>query len=431
MSTTPKSLALIVAALLVFPYAAVPLPVFSASSQGFTVTVTDGRQTIHAGGTLIYAITVGLQGNDQKTLDVTFDVPDYATIISPSNGGELRSGKVIWSNLTMSPNTSMTLNVQVTLLPNVKDGTVLTASAIADGVRSTDSTTIGTQSIPQKSFSASITDGRKTISPTQDVTYTATVKNTTGKDEVADVHMSLSHFVTIEDIDPDAYVNNDSITWYNVEFPAGTSKTFVVEGRVDRFAAEYYLMTTKLQVGGTTVSDRTSVQTNIDDLIGNNQEDSSVRFSVTPDASEILPGGRIRYTVSVRNADTQSIDGLKATIKFDPSVSMLVNAGKAEKVNASTIRWNVPKLSAGETWRTTFELALVDGLPLGTLIPLVSTLQGSSIKEITLKNRVSVTSVALIGDMPATGFPMDTFATFALLPFALLATAVQRKVRLV
>lgn len=434
-----RSITLFISGLLLVPYAVLPLQMHSASPDGFTISVTDGRSTIHAGGTLIYAVTVSLQGNDQETVDVALELPDYTTIVSPSNGGELRSGKVVWDNLTMSPGSTMVLNVQVTLLPTVDDGTVLTAIATADGLSSIDKTTVGTVAIPQNIVHLSISDGLRTVTPTQDVTYTATVKNISSKEQTLDVHFSLGKFLTLRDTDPEAYVNNGSITWYGVEIEAGQSVTFTVDATVERFAAERYLITSRLQAGGETKSDLTSVLTNPDDLRDNDEDDDddnddddthgSVRFSVTPDAAEVLPGGRIRYTVSVRNTGSDTVDHLTATVKFDPSVAILLNSGTAEKINASTLEWGVPALSAGETWRTTFDLALVSGLPIGTAVPVISTLKGQSIDSITLQSRVAITSVALIGALPATGYPLDTLATFLLLPISAFAAGFQRRLR--
>lgn len=432
--STSKSFILSIISLLVLPYAVVPLQALSASTQGFTISVTDGRNTINAGGTLIYAVNVSLHGNDTETATVQFTLPDYTTIVSPSNGGQLRGGKVVWDNLTMSPNSNITLNVQVTLVPQVPNGTTLRATGTVDGISSTDATVVGTNTIPSKAFKLSITDKLKTVSPTQETTYTATVKNVSSEDVTTDVHVSLGQFVDIVGIDNDAYVNNSSITWFNEKFDAGESKTYVIDAKIERFAAEYFLITTKLQAGGVTATDLTSVQTNIDDLLGDNDNDdesaAKIRFSVTPDSLEVLPGGRIRYNVSVRNAGSETVDDLVATVKIDPSVSILVNAGTAENINASTIKWKVPELSAGETWRTSFELALVDGLPVGTAIPVVSTLSGPSMDSITLQSRVSVTSVALIGTLPPTGAPMDTLATFMLMPMAMLAAGFQRRLKL-
>lgn len=436
MSTTSRSIALFIASMLVLPYAAVPLQVYSAPTQGFTIAVTDGRSVINAGGTVIYAVTVSLYGPNSETSTVEFGVPDYATIVSPSNGGQLRGDKVVWTNLTMSPNSSITMTVQVTLVPGVPDGTVLTATAAVDGIQSTDKTTVGTSVIPYTAFKLSITDGLKTVTPTQDVTYTATVKNVSADKVTTDVLVSLGNFVVVSDVDPDASVSGGSVTWRGVTLEPGASETYSIDGKIDRGAAEFFLITTKLQAGGAMVSDTTSVQTNASDLMAKRDDDeeevennAKIRFSVTPDAQEVLPGGRIRYTVSVRNADTEKVDGLTATVKFDPSIALLLGLGTAEKVNASTLKWNVPALSAGETWRTSFELALAEGLPMGTSIPVISTLQGSSIDSITLQSRVSVTSVALIGNLPATGYPLDTLATFMLLPFALLSAGIQRKLR--
>lgn len=431
--STSKSFILSIISLLVLPYAVAPLQAIGASTQGFTISVTDGRNTINAGGTLIYAVNVSLHGDDTETATVQFTLPDYTTIVSPSNGGELSGGKVVWDNLTMSPNSSITLNVQVTLVPQVPNGTTLRATGTVDGISSTDTTVVGTNTIPNKAFKLSITDKLKTVSPTQDTTYTATVKNVSSEDVTTDVHISLGQFVDIVGIDNDAYINGSSITWFNEKFDAGESKTYVIDGTIERQAAEYFLITTKLQAGGVTATDLTSVQTNIDDLLGDNDDDDSeakIRFSVTPDSLEVLPGGRIRYNVSVRNAGNESVKDLVATVKIDPSVSILVNGGTAEKVNASTLKWNVPTLSAGETWRTSFELALIDGLPVGTAIPVVSTLSGPSMDSITLQSRVSVTSVALIGTLPPTGAPMDTLATFMLMPMAMLAAGFQRRLKL-
>lgn len=432
MSTT-KYLALFAAVFLVLPYATIPLQAYGATSHsGFTVSVTDGKKNVNAGGSLIYAVSVYNNGNDQDTTNVQLDLPDYTTLVSPSDGGELRNGKVYWSNITMSPNSSMTMTVQVTLVPQIPSGTVLTAVASAGSSSSKDTTIVGAGAIPKTAFKLSVTDGLSTVSPTQNVTYTATVKNVSSSEETADIHLSVGQFVVVTDVDADAYVDGNSLTWYNVTLAPGSSVTYKVSGKIDRWAAEYYLITTKLQVAGMTSTDVTSVQTNAKDLMGNDvQSNSKIRFSVTPDQQEVLPGGSIRYTVYVRNGSSQAIDGLTATVKFDPSISILTSAGTATKINASTLQWNVPKLNAGETWTTSFELALVDGLPAGTAIPVISTLKGSSIDSITLQSRVSVTSVALIGSMPTTGAGMDTIAALLLIPMAMLAAGFQRRLSLI
>jgi hypothetical protein len=359
-----------------------------------------------------------------KTVNVALDMPQYTTTVSPDQGGVYAGGVVRWDNVLLSGSQKVTYTVQMNIDPSVPQGTVLRAVASAGGVSSTDTTTVGSVSANQKLFEVSLSDGKSTVRPDDLLTYTVTVKNLTGDDRTADLRLGLGTFIVFQESDPASSQNGSTTTWSSVSFSGNATKTFTVKARVLRSAPDYYLLTAQAFAGDASASDTTSVLANNGSSSRKSSSSSSrsvrsarsfsdsqnmgVSFSVVPDTAEVVPGGRVRFSLNVRNTGSSTIDDATVQVRYDSSVATLLNNGGGTVVlDASTVRWILPPLASGKTWTTSIILGVNERVPAGSIISLVSTIEGNDIRTITLDSRTQVAGVAVIGELPSTGFPLD------------------------
>lgn len=133
----------------------------------------------------------------------------------------------------------------------------------------------------------------------------------------------------------------------------------------------------------------------------------------------MVAGGRIRYTVSVKNVSDQNIDEAVVTVRVDPSTAVILDEGNGVRTGASIV-FAIKDLNEGETWKSSFVLAAGD-LPNGSTVSVVSTIEGDGIRNQTIDSRTSVGSVAVIAELPTTG--ADTVMLVALLLFVCAAVS--------
>ncbi len=418
---------------LIAPLASAQSASSSSSNGAVTVSVTDGKTTIKAGDSLIYAITVKAVGAQSQTVDIDFTLPSYVNTVSPDQGGVRLGNVVTWKNINVYPGQSITYTVQVSLLPSIPQGTVLTASALVAGVKATDTTSIGTAGVEQSLYKVTLTDGKSTVKPGESITYKATVTNLTPDTRTTDVRLSLGTFLVLDDADPSASVNGSVLTWTNVDFGPSATKTFTVAADILRAAPDYYLLSSQLRAGDASATDTTSVLANSATSSKKSSSSSSkksssssaksgttanaaVRFSVTPDTTEVIAGGRIRYTVSVKNTSSETIDEATVTVRVDPSTAVIIDEGNGVR-SGSSIVFALKDVDENETWKGSFVLAAGD-LPNGSTVSVVSTIEGDGIRNQTIDSRTAVGSVAVIAELPTTGSDAVTLVALLLVVLA-------------
>lgn len=97
------------------------------------------------------------------------------------------------------------------------------------------------------------------------------------------------------------------------------------------------------------------------------------RLMQTASMSEVLPGGRVRITLSVRNVTRETLNTVMLTDRFSPEMieisSPLLDGGI---LNGNQIEWNIPKIYAGKTWTTSFDVIAKDHLVPGDRIVLLA-----------------------------------------------------------
>lgn len=392
----------------------------ASSAPDIQIFVTDGKNTVKQGGSLIYVLELRSPTSNQE-LDVTLELPLQADTISPDNGGRVIGKMAKWDRVMLTQNQTKRLTVQANLVTSITEGTVLRAIARAGNNAFEDETTVlNSVSNPDSVFEVFLTDERATAQPGQKLRYTAVVRNVSSTVRTADVTLNMPVSLEIDEIDPDVSSDSSAIVWNAIRFEPGQVKTFAVTATVRRNVTEFVSLLTTIEVGGvraqdTTVVQKTSQSNSSASSARNRSSSSSSRrtasrnllFVKSANASEVMPGGTIRYTLRVQNVLLTVIDDAVITDRFDPAMMTAVDLGGGRETTPGQLRWIVPRLQPGMTWQTTYVLAVHENVPAGTDIGNVATIAGTDVATATLNEKVNVVRTGIVDSLPKTGVSYD------------------------
>src|SRR3989338_8541093 len=111
-----------------------------ATGQGVFLRVTDGRDTVRPGGSLVYRMTLTSDREAQQEVDVRFHMPHQTNFLSASNGGRVVDSYVLWDKVTVQRGAQRVLTVNMELDPYAKDGLLIVPKVEAGGETATDTT---------------------------------------------------------------------------------------------------------------------------------------------------------------------------------------------------------------------------------------------------------------------------------------------------
>lgn len=409
-----------------------------------TVSLSDGKDHVAAGGSLLYVIKVTQNSGPLRYTDVFMTLPSYANTVYPDGGGRVVGSRVIWDRLSLAQGEEKIFSVQVNIGQNAPLNTVLTASVQADRAVASDTTTVRSGKNLQ-SYRISVTDNRDLVYPGQALQYVVTVRNTSGSDAQTDVTADVSALSTVQSISPSASLVYPTITWKDVHFEAGEQKTFTFQAAMKKRVAPYTSARVIVHAGRQTATDTTvsrslhgdpvfmtSTQLNNPSSHGGRIASSAsnekpVLFRKNADSANVLPGGTIRYTFLVRNVLLNSLRDAVITDRFDPTQIEIIDAGAGTIVSPGVIQWRVPVLQSGKSWQTSYTVRVAKNLKSGTAINSVATISGTDLNRMTLSEKVTVAQTAVVGNMPATGGAFDLLFMLASAPLAFTGMKLQRK----
>ena len=95
-------------------------------------------------------------------------------------------------------------------------------------------------------------------------------------------------------------------------------------------------------------------------------------LSVTVDAANAVAGGTLHYTLRIRNAGTTMASTVYLVNEVDPWLQVVTYDATVEAaVNNQTYNWTFPGLAPGASEVVNLTVRLADGVPAGTILPLV------------------------------------------------------------
>lgn len=519
------------------------------------VSITDGKEHIRPGDSMIYIVSLLHQREDFKNVDVDLHVPAEVDLLGVDGGGRILEDRVVWDNVTLQKNITKKLTVQARVRTTARPGLLVVARVASEGTVATDTTRVkGPQVYVEPPFRVTVNDGRD-FAPTQAILqYVITAQNLTGSDRVVRVQALVPASAVVDAFQAGASYEGHKITWQNVPFAPGELREFTFSLRIPERLQNFHRFYTRVLVDGVSAVDTTVIRTGFPMHalrvgLSSNRETAahgdlityevlvqntvpelataaaingslpiysefvsvteggfwdgrsihwrniqiaplgqrSLRYTVrvradaplgarlissadadgakdgilttvvregesvasiveddgtmptsserlgrvllqkTADVTEVLPGGSVRYTVTVRNVLLHPIGDAVVTDRFNPSFFTVIDNGQASVISEGELEWKVPALAPGQTWQRSYILGVRGEVPHGTTMSNIAHITGSSVADASYQERVTVTQTGIVAELPSTGAPLDVFVTLLLFPLALGPALLQRR----
>lgn len=391
--------------------------VASAQTPALSLSITDGKNQVAPGSSMIYALTAVQNGAASMTTTIEAVLPSQLVNINPS-GGVVNGSTVTWTNVTLSPNNAQTFTAQGTLPASVPLNTVLTATARAGTVTVQDTTTVQSTALQNGSFTIAISDGRTSALPGEEIAYTIQVKNTAAFSQTANITMNVSDQVEIMTCTDAAQLSYPTVAWYSIAFLSGEQKTFTCSARVHRRLTQYTALRTSASTGTQSATDTTTVAPITAQTTSSARSSSSRSSSVTAattqlqirntaTSGEILPGDGVRYVLTVMNRGDATARDPMVTVRYDATSAQAIQTDGGRD-RGGRIEWVLPNLAPGEQWLARYVLRASGSLQNGDVLSTVATVSGDNLSDASLTERVTVTaSATVIRTLPTTGTAYD------------------------
>ncbi|MCP3997130.1 MAG: DUF11 domain-containing protein, partial [bacterium] len=172
------------------------LDLTAAAGPDLSITQDDGRDTVQAGESLTYSLTIINESEQGATgVLVTEELPPGVAFIVASGGGSEADGTVSWPAFDLAANVSTVRTVTIELasaFPAGVESLTLTAAVTDDGSNGLDPDASNNSATDTDILDAapdlalSKTDGLDEVSPGEDLSYTLTITNT-GTQDASDV----------------------------------------------------------------------------------------------------------------------------------------------------------------------------------------------------------------------------------------------------
>ena len=305
-----------------------------STGQGVFLSVTDGRETVKPGGSLIYRITLTSDREAQQDVDVRFHMPHQTNFLSASNGGRVDGSFVLWDKVTVQRGAQRSLTVNMELDPYAKDGLLIVSKVEAGGETATDTTRVVDGVAQQSPLQLSITDGRQNAEPLDTLHYRIRVENVGNGERAFTLRVSMP--VQLSFIDASAGYTKDSHTveWRNQTLGAGQSREYTFDGRIEDHLTGFFALHTKAFITNTNekASDTTVVH------IG--PMDADFGITVKADRAEVERGQNVTYEIAVTNRSNELATQINVVDSLPPATEFVSASEGGRFTGDSEVRWD-------------------------------------------------------------------------------------------
>lgn len=322
------------------------------------VSVTDGKDGVRAGDSLIYIISLVQQREDWKNVTVDFHIPAEVDLLGVSDGGDVSERTVVWNTVTLEKNIAKRMTVQARVRTTAPQGHLVVARVSTEGTVATDVTRVkGPAVFPQEApFRVTITDHRDFVSTQSHLTFILTGKNLTGEERTVRVAALLPTQVVLDDIPADARLENRKLVWDNVTFGPQEERRFSFTVRIPERLQNYHPIYTRALVDGVSASDTTVIRT------GFPMHALDVHISANHDA--IARGDILTYTVDVENTTSQVATAAAVNASL-PIYGEFVSVTEGGFWDGRSIHWRKLQIAPHGTRTLTYAIRIRPDAPIG------------------------------------------------------------------
>lgn len=384
------------------------------STDTYGISISDGKDFVSPGEHVTYTTRVRNLDSVARTGEVRVNLPSSTYFVSNSAGGKRDSYNISWSNVTFLPGESKAFTVTVQIDPNTRDRMNISARASIGAARAADQTVVKVGGVGYDAITTQLTDGRNTAERGQALTYRLTVTNTDATNVATNVAVDAGlplygEFVSATD---NGYFDGTNIRWLIVNIAPKESRKLTFTVRVRPDAPMNTILTASAVSDGITgsVSRDTTKVVEESTEIGSFDVKGDVLFRKISDRSEAFPGGSIRYTLMVRNTLDHVISDAVISDRYDGtylSLESYENPANLTSQSDGNMRWQVPVLQPGESWQTSYILAVSPKAPAGMDLSNVASIRGNDLDGLALTEKVRMVKADVMKEFPQTGGAMD------------------------
>ena len=321
-----------------------------------TISKTDNRTNAAPNDVLTYLIT--LQNTSPTTATnvmVTDLLPSNLTFVLATNNGSLNGQNVVWNNLTVNGNSSISLTLQARVNSTATNGIVLTNVAqISGGLSATDTTTVQGGTVDPNNVTIDLTDDRDPVEPNESFCYTLRITNLNSSQlDDQTITQTLDGKTEHQSSSQGGSHNSNIVTWNNIDIPANGTTTLNSCVRVkpniefDEILSSQAFLNNKNDTETTRVGDD-------DDFFGGNRRCDIQSVSDTPDPAQ--PGETITYSIRIRNGNATTTSSSNSSSRLynivafvDNDLTFLSASNGGEEDGAREVEWKDIRLRRGES----------------------------------------------------------------------------------
>ncbi len=330
------------------------------TTSGNFVTITDERDTVQAGGSVIYLVTLKQQRDTNSVVNVKLDLPHQSNVTSASDGGNVALDHITWTNVSVYKNVTRRLQVQLNVSPNAVVGQYLVARVRVNGSEAID-TTLVKNHVPEQGaqFRVSVSDGREFILPGTQNTYTVKVRNISSQSKKTNVHLALpydSHYISSSDA---GVRDGKNVNWKNIELQPNEERSFHAIIQIDFSARNNTLLRAKAYAGTIIALDQTVARTRL--------PYRSISTSISDNRNTAEIGQVLTYTVKVSNMSALVNTNVPVSASL-PLYGEFIAATEGGYWDGSNIRWLTLQIAPHATRTLTYNVRIRSDAPLNTLL---------------------------------------------------------------
>ncbi len=371
----PVSVSLFCSALLVFSGIGFALfsPAGGEAQTAYSLSLTDGRDRVTAGDSLIYAVTVS--GPQGATPDVTLDLPAFTDAFSVDNGGTIVDKKVTWNDVVLGQS-PVTMTILVNVHGNTPADTVLLAKAMAAGLEKSDSTVVRGNRADESSdpFTVDIESADQSAEPGDTVTFVIAVRNDAQTPRTTNVQAVLPRSSTLVRQADGTVLQGDTLLWNAQSFLPSEERLFTFSVRIQESLRDFSPLRASARVGG--ISDSATVR------LRSGPQAQALTLSLNDNRDSAMPGDVLRYDIRVVNDGSSPVTNAMLTASL-PIYAEFIDATEGGFWDGPTVRWiNLPVAPHDER-NVTFIIRVRSDAPAGAVLTTGANVSGVRASDIT------------------------------------------------
>lgn len=389
-----------------------------STSAKYSIEISDGQRYATAGDTINYTVTVKNLQDAEDFVDIRVSLPQHASLVGTIALAQHNSTHILWPKVHFDDQEQRVFRFSVRLDERIEAFTHLRTRVSVDGGIESDDTTI-ISGVEPDSLHVKITDNLQTVRVGETVTYTVTVENRSAKVATeANINASLPIYSEFVSVTEGGKWDGKNIRWHLMQIAPKGTRTLQWTMRVRGDAPAGAVLRSEVEADDSRDSDTTEVSTKTLALGGRSEPKNPrperaasdrVFFTKVADRTEVLAGGLVHYTITVRNILPHAIHNTVVNDRYDASSFSLADSGTATDIRGGMLGWALPLLAPGESWEVSYALRAKGSLQHGSILSNIATVSGPDIRSLSLEERVTVATSGVLGELPATGAPIDAF----------------------